>query len=795
MARLRKALLTLLVVLVLAVLLAGGGFYWRARHALPQYDGEIPLAGLHQPVRILRDEQAVPHIYAQNLDDLCFAQGYVHAQERLWQMDLLRRAARGRLAEIVGPAAVELDKENRLLDLGGIAERSFRLQDADTRRQLEAYARGVNAYIDSRRGQPLTSGLPLEFALLRYQPEPWQPADSLAVGLNMFKLLTTVWRWELARAHVVERVGPERAADLFIARSDADHPIAEPVAGAPRPRRPRVFVVQRCPHSLEGLLSGEPPADLGAFAGSNNWAVAGSRTASGAPLLADDMHLPHSVPSIWFINHLQSPEVDVEGFSLPGVPWVIVGHNQRIAWGFTNLMVDAQDLFIERFDPADPTRYMTPTGWQKVERRRERIVVRGAAAVDFEVLETRHGPIVHEDPDAKLALQWTARDPRQLSFPFLALSQAQNWEEFTRALSRYGGPPQNVVYADRDGNIGYHAAGRIPVRRTGHGEVPVPGDTSLFDWIGYAPFDNLPHAFNPPAGILATANNRVVPDDYPVYITDRWVSPSRIARIYQILEEDKKFAPADMLRIQGDIVSLPDRFLAEQLLAAGAKAGQPSPRQTQALAVLRGWDGAMRADSAAPSLVTNTRSQLMEELLRPRLGDDWRSYNWFMAPVFLEKVLRERPARWLPPHYRSYDELLLAALDRASEQALGETRAPSLDRLRWGDQQRIHFGHPVGDRLPLLRRWFSVGGEPQAGGSYTVKQTYRAAGVSERMVVDFADLDHSLINITLGESGHVASPHYKDQFRAWLEVRSFPAPFSDPAVRDAARHTLRLVPR
>ncbi|MGH9862381.1 MAG: penicillin acylase family protein [Candidatus Acidiferrales bacterium] len=792
MTRRRKFLLALLAVLLLAVLVPAAWFSWRARRALPLYDGDLHVTGLRRPVRILRDERAVPHIYAQNLEDLLFAQGYVHAQERLWQMDLLRRTARGRLAEIFGAAAVPIDKENRLLGLGSVADRTAEAMDQETRRPLEAYAQGVNAFIASHSGSPYFSPLPIEFALLRYHPEPWTIGDTVAVELNLFTLLTSSWRRELSRAQISAQVGPERAADLYPTRSDRDHPIAEPVQGPKRPRRERTFVAHRCRHGLE-LLSAEEP--LESVAASNNWVAAGSHTASGAALLANDMHLGHGVPAIWFMIHLQSPEVDVMGFSAPGLAGVVAGHNQRIAWGYTNSNADVQDLFIERFNPEDPTLYMTPTGWAKVQRRREHISVRGGEDVELEVLETRHGPIVHDDGQQKLALAWTARDPARVAFSLLSLNQAQNWEEFLRALAGFRGPPQNVIYADADGNIGYHMAGQIPLRRAGHGQVPVPGDTNVFDWLEDIPFEALPHALNPPEGILATANNRTIPDGYPYYITDQWISPARIERIYQLLQEDKKFTPEDFLRIQGDIVSLPDRFLAAQLVAAGAAIGNHPPERAQALAALNQWDGAMQAELAAPLLVHTARARLGELLLRPLLGDDYRNYSWFMSPVALENLLTQRPERWLTKDYPSYDALLLKALDLALEQAKRDKGATTLAELRWGDQWRVRFAHPFGERVGVLRRWFSVGGEPQSGGPYSVKQTHRAAGVSERLVVDFADLDCTLMNITLGQSGHVASPHYRDQFQAWLEVRSFPAPFSEAAVERAARHTLHLLPR
>ncbi|MEE8200218.1 MAG: penicillin acylase family protein [Candidatus Acidoferrales bacterium] len=807
MTRGRKLFLALLLLAVLTLLLPAGWFLWRTHHALPPYDGQVNVAGLQRPVRILRDERAVPHLSAASLEDLLFAQGYVHAQERLWQMETLRRTVRGQLSEILGPATVKVDKDYRRLNLGGVADRAVAQLDAPIRLQLEAYARGVNAYIESHPGSPLFSGLPIEFALLNYRPEPWRPGDSLAIGLYMFRVLYTSWPTELARSRVADEVGPERAADLYVGQTDRDHPLAEPVAAPRRLRRQRIFIARRlsqqagvCAHSLPELLAGQPAPT--SPAASNNWVLSGAHTASGAPLLANDTHLFHSAPSIWFLNHLTSPEVDVLGFSVPGIPLVIIGHNERIAWGVTNMMVDVQDLFIERFNPEDPSLYMTPTGWQRVQRRVEHIRVRGGETLDYEVLETRHGPIIHDDGNFKLALQWTARDPSLLTLPLLALNQARNWEEFTQALNHWSWAPQNFVYADREGNIGYYGAGRIPRRRTGYGQLPVPGDSSQFDWVEYIPFQALPHAFNPESGRLATANNRIVPDDYPYYLTDRWVAPSRIHRIFQLLQEEKKFTPEDFLRVQGDILSLPDLFLAEQVLAAarpangGAEATDSHPpRRAEALEALRGWDGRMRAEQSAPALTNALRTALLEELLRPYLGDDWELYSWFMSPVFLENVLKERPERWLPEGYANYDELLLAALDRGVEHVLEETRAPTVSQVRWGEQLRVRFVHPLGERLPVLRRWFSLGGQPQSGGRYTVKQTHRTGGVSMRFVMNFADPDASLMSLTLGQSGHLASPHYHDQLPAWLQVRSFPAPFSDTAVERAARHTFHLLPR
>ena len=796
MSRWRKILVTALILLALGLLAPAGAFYWRARRALPRTGGDFRLKGLQQPARVLRDSSGAPHIYAETLEDVAFVQGFVHAQERLWQMDLLRRTARGRLSEIFGPAALEIDKENRLLGLGRVADRAAELLPGNDKKLLDAYARGVNAYIGSRDGNPLTAGLPIEYALLGFRPEPWQPGDTLAVGLNMFKLLTNRWKSELARLQVEDRVSADLAADLFVGRSQYDHPIAVPLPTKLRPRRVRTILANNCQHPLGEMLNAAAPATIAA---SNNWVVAGAHTESGSAMLANDMHLPHTVPAVWFMNHLTGPNLDVTGFSLPGIPFVVVGHNKNIAWGLTNLGADVQDLFVETFDPEDASRYLAPRGWQTAQRRVERIEVRGEEPVDFEVVETRHGPIVHEDGNFKFALQWTARDTEQLSFSFLAVNRASNWEEFTAAMAGYGGPAQNAVYADRNGHIGYHAIGRLPLRRTVLGYLPVPGDSAEFDWNGYVPFEMMPHNFDPPEGVLATGNNRVVPSGYPVYITDRWMNPSRIHRIYQVLtealESNQKLTPQDMLRLQGDIVSLPNLWVARHILDAASTTDDHPALRAQALELLRGWDGQMSAESTAPLIADLTRRQLLQELLEPKLGNDWRTYNWWMAPVFLENVLRNRPPRWLPSGQPDYDAFLLEAFDRALAALLDQSRTPALDKLRWGDQMKVRMSHLVGGRLPLLRRWFSVTGKPQSGGRYTVKQTGRGFGPSERLVVDFSGLDATLMNITMGQSGHFLSPHYKDQFPAWFEVRGLMSPFTPAAVERGAQHTLQLLPQ
>ena len=540
--------------LVCAVLLlaagAGGWLYWRLKRSLPQSEGAVTVAGLHAPVEVLRDEHGVPHIRAQSLDDLLFAQGYVTAQDRLFQMDLSRRFARGELSEILGESTLPLDIENRTLGFPELMEQAAGELDPTSKKLMDAYAAGVNAFIDSHRGR-----LPIEFLLLRYDPTPWRGADCFGIALNMSKVLNNTWRDDLMREKIRTRISPELYADLFPDRSDLDHPVAELTGldtehtevsrGPERNQSELLSVPTLTPFSglsVQSLHSPEFAAlNESANLGSNNWVIGGAHTRSGKPLLANDPHLAHSLPSVWYMIHLEAPGLDVSGVSFPGLPLVIIGHNRHIAWGVTNTGPDVQDLYSETFNIKDKNKYLHNNEWVDARVRQETIHVRHANDYKFQVRVTRHGPVISHDGNRDLALQWTALEPGALKFAFLKIAQASNWQEFTEALHDFTGPMQNFVYADEDGNIGYYAAGWVPIRKKGDGTIPVPGSTDEYDWNGYIPFGDLPHAYNPASGIIATANGRVVPDGYPYLITHHWASPFRTARIFNLLNEGKQF--------------------------------------------------------------------------------------------------------------------------------------------------------------------------------------------------------------------------------------------------------------
>ena len=824
-----RILLWLLTLIVLILIAASLWSWWRIRAALPQLDGTAQAPGLAAPVDVLRDARGVPHLRAQSLDDLYFAQGYVTAQDRLWQMDLSRRLAKGELAEIFGKRLIERDVENRKLGFRVAAERAVDDLPPDVRHLLSSYARGVNSFIDTHRNR-----LPIEFVILGYQPAPWREADSIAVALNMAKMLNTSWPGDLEREQVRASLSPELYADLFPQDSPLEHPVAEPVAGpahaapaedaraAPADKSAGPGDIASSEAGIDPVLDAlESTSGEDLVLGSNNWVISGAHTASGKPLLSNDPHIAHSVPSVWYMVHLEAPGMDVSGVSLPGAPTVIIGHNQRIAWGMTNTGPDVQDLYIEQLNPSNPGQYLHNGQWVDAEVRDEVIKVRGSGEDHLTVRVTRHGPIISVERGRALALSWTALQPRALQFPFVAVNQAQNWQEFTKAIRGFTGPEQNMVYADVDGNIGYYAPAWVPVRRSGDGSVPEPGATDDYDWIGYVPFDDLPHAYNPASGIIATANSRVIPLGYPYYFTDDWAAPFRTARIFDLLEAGtpgRQCGPApaaaasglsgagqdpppqracftvdDMLKIDMDIHPLDDAWLAPALVRAAASHPPGSDEARQAIDLLQHWNGEATADSPVPLICHDTMIALRERVLRPKTGDDLARRNWSLSTIFLEKVIDQHLTRWRPPGDADFDATLMASLDEGLKRIGQRAKGHDPAAWRWGDTIPLTFHHPL-DALPIAGRFFDVGPFPQRGTANCVKATTPGAGPSMRMVVDFSDFDNSVQNLTLGESGEVSSPYYADQFQAWYTGQSFPMLFSDAAVDRGAVHRLRLEP-
>jgi penicillin amidase len=792
-----------LIAVLLVALGALAWFYSIARSALPQLDGSLKIPGLSAKVTVIRDGHGVPTIEAGNLDDLFLAQGYVTAQDRLWQMDMMRRFAAGEVSEILGDAFLKHDREQRILGLKVAAQKALEVAPAQNRSHFAAYARGVNAYIESHRDR-----LPIEFRILRYSPRQWAPEDSTLIASQMVKDLNHYpYRDALEREKILARLGPELTADLYVNSSWRDRPptvvrpgLDQDTDEENRPRRPIGSSVAGTSSSADfrNLVSASRSDTERLVIGSNNWVVSGAHTVSGKPLLSNDMHLGHQMPNLWYEAHLRCGKFDAAGVTLPGLPYVIVGHNQRIAWGFTNIGPTVEDIYVEAFNPDG--QYLTPEGWKAPEHRQETIHVKGQPDVMVDVAVTRHGPVITElipGETRKLALRWTLYDGTH--DPFFEVDSAQNWQQFRSALSAFDAPGQNVVYADVDGNIGYQATGKIPIRASGDGSLPENGSDNAYEWTGYVPFEKLPSVYNPPSGIIATANSRITPDGYPHSISTGWEAPWRSARIYRVLESGKKFSSADMLALQTDIYSEADRYFAERFVYSVDHVRNASAKTKQAAEILRGWDGRMTADSAAPAIAYQARAELARLLLEPRLGAaptdakqsaaglSWRTYSWGMQSVWLENVVHHQPGRWLPQAYGSYDDLLAAAVEAAVS---APEASQDLASWKWGEFRPVEIQHPILGRVPWLQRWTGPRIQLQSGSGYTVKAVSRSHGPSERLTVDLSDLDQSTLNLVTGEAGNFLSPYYMDQWKAWYEGYTFKLPYSEKAVAATKQHEL-----
>ncbi|HXB68980.1 MAG TPA: penicillin acylase family protein [Candidatus Acidoferrales bacterium] len=707
---------------LLAIALAA--VYWFIWRPLPQRSGAID-APLGAGASVSFDTIGEPHIRAATLEDALFVQGYVTAQDRLWQMDALRRFAAGDLAEILGLPGLEPDRDARRLRLRRIAEEGYGTLPADDRAALAAYTRGVNHFISTH-----LHNLPIEFTLLNYQPRPWSVVDSLLLYIHMFRSLTTTWKDEATKQNMLAQGDRQKVDFLF---------------------------------PMYGLADGNP--------GSNAWAIAGSHTASGKPILSNDMHLEYSLPGIWYMVHIQAPGLDVAGVTIPGAPGVVVGHNRRIAWGITNLQFDVQDLYLEKFD--DRTgQYVFRGQTEQARQEREIIRVKGQPSVEMDLWVTRHGPLMIHEGQSHLALRWAVAEPGLLQFAFLDIDRAQNWQEFRKALSRYPGPGSNLVYADIDGNIGYQAVGRLPKRHNYRGDVPVDGSSGEFEWDGFIPFDELPSVFNPPSGIIASANQNTFPPNYPYPVNGNFAPPYRFRQIRDLLGSRNGWRAADMLTVQKDIYSAFHKFLAGQVVAAYDRRNSRSPDLDDAVELLRRWNGQMHKDQAEPFLITLVYQHVRSSIAANAAPSSTVVYEFNMAPVVVQRLLTERPAGW----FRDYDEMLLRALLDALEEGR-RIQGSDVKRWQYGAWLRIAITNPVVHQVPVLGKYFDIGPVPMSGANTTVKQTTRVLAPSMRMSADLADWDRSLLNIPIGQSGQILSSHYKDEWDAYYNSRSYPMQF------------------
>ena len=747
--------------LFIVITIAAGVWLWSS---LPVVDGVVKVAGLAGPVEIVRDARGIPHIRAGSADDAYFGLGFVHAQDRLWQMESMRRLGSGRLAEVAGATALPSDRFMRLLGFHRLVEEQFRRLQEPVRRALKSYAAGVNAWLETHSG-----ALPPEFLLLGYGPEPWRPADSLFWGKLMALNISGNWRREFLRARLARRLPVGRIDELF-----PPYPHEGPVTAPGLDKLTRGLDLDR----LVAAMPGVQGAPRGA---SNSWTVAGKLTTSGQPILANDPHLPLSVPVPWYLTRIEAPGFKLAGATAPGVPFTILGHNRRIAWGLSSSESDIQDLFVERLDPGDSSHYLVPGGSRPFGLRREVIAVAGGDNVVLSVRETRHGPVISDilgnAGGGKVLAPTFLRAGDLTPQALFRLNRAAGWDGFIEALADFHVPHLNVVYADVEGNIGFLAPGWIPVRSSASN--PRPGWTGESDWTGFLPFRQLPRLFNPPQGRIIAANNKIVSEGYPHFITDDWAPPYRARRIEDLLDAGGKHSAAASARLQLDSVSLMARQLKPLMIAF-----QPvTERQRRVRALIDAWNGEMSRLRPEPLIFTAWLREFNRLVYTDELAEMSAAF-WSLRPLFIASVLSQR-RQWCDdvrtPEAEDCESLLAKALDQALHD-LTERFGPDFAGWRWGDVHQARFRHRLFDGLPLLGSLTELKIATDGGG-YTVNRgSSRVSdrdypyehihGAGLRAVYDLGDLENSRFIIATGQSGNPLSPHYGDQLGDWRDGRS-----------------------
>lgn len=792
--------------MVAAVLIAGGFAYawWVVQRAMPTINGTVKVEGMSAPASVTRDNYGVPHIVASTVEDLYAAQGYVNAQDRLFQMYYYRQLSAGRLAEAFGPAAKTADIFLRTLGMRRAAEADLAATNPEVRKGLEAYTRGVNAFLHTHRDT-----MPLEFNIAGLTMDDWQPVDTLAFGKVMSYDLSTNWDQEFINADLRAKLGPERAA-LLENRYPADAPVIVPGSnsGSLTP------ALQAFNREVRPWL---PPASVGGL-GSNNWVVDGTKSTTGKPLLSNDPHLGVQSPSIWYQIHLSTSDgsYDAAGFSFAGAPGIITGHNQDITWGVTNVEADVQDLFLEKLDPQNhPGQYLTPEGWKPFQVLTETVKVKGAEDIPLMVRVTRHGPLISDALAAmsstlgtsitdSVAMQWTALNQGHLIEAIYGLQRARNWQDFRAALSNWTVPGQNFVYADREGNIGYQMTGQLPIRKKGDGKAPVPGSTGEYDWNGFVPFDDLPRAYNPPEHFIATANNKAFGPDYKYPIQAEWAPPYRIDRIRELLLAKDKLGVDDFKAILTDTNSV----LPKKLAPVMGKVQPTDAGAQEAARLLQNWNGDLNVDSPEASIYEVTLNRALSDTLRDDLGVDlFDEYVSGSAPGIIQSFaqLFDKPDdpfwdRTDTPAKEKRDDILLSSLNNAVNDLRGAF-GDSMSDWTWGKLHTIEPSHVFGSQ-PVVSGIFNLERLPLGGDSTTVsvggyslaQPFYVISHQSYRMIVDTSDWSKSLAIYAGGQSGQPYSKHWGDNYHDWQLGQYHPILYSKQDIDANKEGVLTLTP-
>jgi penicillin amidase len=852
MKRIRRWLITVgIILLTLMIVLAGAGV-WLVRRPWPQTSGTIQVAGLSAPVEVRRDQWGVPQIYAQNEHDLFFAQGYVHAQDRLWQMDFHRHYISGTLSEFAGRRTLYMDQNMRVWGLRRIAEQTLPTLDDESRAILEAYSAGVNAYIETHRDR-----LPVEFTIFGFQPAPWTPVDCLLWGNFMAVNQALNYSYEMLRAQIIAKLGEDAAQELLPPYS-ADTPViippgdydwwqeaerdAERLGLTPAedssliipPEAENYAWLRSTPPTALARMN-DPTSDL-AFGGSGAWVVSGEHTESGLPMLASDAHLNLVMPSMWYENGLHGGRFDVVGFSFPGTPLVALGHNQRIAWSYTLLEPDVVDLYIERLDDAEnPTQYEFMGQWYDLDIVHETIDVRGGDPVPFDIYFTRHGPIVNkmfglnegvieEWPESHtwdiwpyqeaISLRWPLFEGNAVCRSLVQLNLAQNWDEFRSSLQYWETLALDFVYADVDGNIGYQAAGKIPIRVRNHqGIVPVPGWTGEYEWQDYIPREQLPSLFNPAAGFIAVANNKVVSDDYPYRLTYDWFHDGyRARRINELIASQLAaghlFNMQDMHDIQTDTYSYPAEIFRPYLLAA---VEPENALQAQALAYASEWDLRCETDRVGASIYETWYSFMVENTFDDELLQNtvWGYYYPQKQVLALAGIIGDPNNEWFDdvgtPQRETRDDIIRRSFAEAVDW-LRSGYGRDVGKWEWRRMHTVTIPHAALNGVPVLQDIFGSRIYPFPGDAFTVNLAFSGrndeqkhygvwVAAQQRMILDLEDWDAMLASNSTGQSGHLAHPNREDQTPVWQGAGYHVMPFNRQAVEATANVVLTLTPQ
>ncbi|MFD1017929.1 penicillin acylase family protein [Thalassobacillus hwangdonensis] len=761
MKRWKKALIitSIIVVVLIASVITVAVVY--VNRSLPNVEGEANIPGLEDPVEVIRDDTGVPHIKAESLHDLFLAQGYVQAQDRMFQMELARRQASGTLSEVVGEATVEQDKYFRTLGLRRAAEKSLSIYSDEAVEVLEAYAEGVNTYIEQTEAE---NRWPPEFLLMGIKPEPWTPVDSLTIGKYMAFDLGGHWERQAFNYYLLNTFTEEKAYELFPSYPDKAPSIINETE------------VVDIASSFKGAVMPDP------FNGSNNWVVSGNKTKSGKPLLADDPHLGLASPSIWYQMELEAPDYQVSGVIFAGIPGIILGHNDSIAWGVTNVGPDVQQLYLEKRNPENPTQFMYEGEWVDAQVHDEPIAVKDSEPIDYQVTETRHGPIVSEfsvesDSDMLMSLRWTALDSTTELEAVLEINQAENWEEFETGLEKFLAPAQNFVYADIDGNIGYKANGKIPIYENGDDALlPLRGWEEEDEWKGFIPFDELPQVFNPEKGYIATANNQVAGDSYPYHLSNNWAQPYRYQRIAEMLEQKDGLTSEDMKNMQLDTLNLQAReflpFLLEQL-----DQEKLDEKGREVVSQLKAWNFEDKAELAQPLVFHRWLYNLEEEIYGEQIPEEVMEF-FHGSGQTTDELLRSyqggQDSIWVE-EAGGISSVIHESFTQTVED-LNEELGGEPDSWKWGDWHQVQFRHPLSS-ISYLEPFYN-GKEPLPvdGSRVTVravgynKETGKVThGAPWRFVVDADDFSKAEHIVAPGQSGHFRSEWYDNQVDDWVE--------------------------